>query len=159
MAHQGEWGGCDLDGLAASFDKLRQELIAEVGWIAKAGHLRGHLGVIFWTLARGKSGWIALVCSLGSLPDICHDCHCPNWLDRDARNGAQLFLCFYLHGVALSLVLGGIGGVRWAWPSPANLSGAEGIRVGQVGTGAEPTSFKECPFEQMLMTLPPAFGA
>jgi hypothetical protein len=60
MAHQGEWGGCDLDGLAASFDKLRQELITEVGWIANAGHLRGHPGVIFWMLARDKSGWIAL---------------------------------------------------------------------------------------------------
>lgn len=45
MAHQGVRVGCDLDGLAASFDKLRQELIAEVGWIANAGHLRGHLGV------------------------------------------------------------------------------------------------------------------
>ncbi len=159
MAHQGEWGGCDLDGLAASFDKLRQELIAEVGWIANAGYLRGHPGVSYRTLAGGKSGWIALVCSLGSLPDICHDCHCPNWLDRDARNGNQLFQCFYLHGVALSLVLGGIGGVRRAWPSPANLSVAGGIGVGQVGTVAEPTSFKECPFVQMLLTLPPAFGA
>ena len=75
MALQGGRVGCDLDGLAASFDKLRQELIAEVGWTANAGHLRGHLGVIFWTLARGKSGWIALDCPPESLPDLAHDDH------------------------------------------------------------------------------------
>ncbi len=31
MAHQGGWVGCDLVGFAASFDKLRQELIGKVG--------------------------------------------------------------------------------------------------------------------------------
>jgi hypothetical protein len=64
-----------LDGLAASFDKLRQELIGKVGWIANAGHLRGHPGVIFRTLARGKSGWIALNCSPESLLVLAHDDH------------------------------------------------------------------------------------
>jgi hypothetical protein len=75
MAHQGEWGGCDLDGLAASFDKLRQELIAEVGWIANAGYLRGHPGVSYRTLAGDKTGWIALDCPPESLPDFAHDYH------------------------------------------------------------------------------------
>jgi hypothetical protein len=61
MAHQGGWVGCDLDGFAASFDKLRQELIGKVGWMANAGYLRLQPGVIIRTLARGKSGWIAVL--------------------------------------------------------------------------------------------------
>jgi hypothetical protein len=40
MAHQGGWVGCDIDGFAASFDKLCQELIGKVGCITNAGYLR-----------------------------------------------------------------------------------------------------------------------
>ena len=75
MAHQGGWGGCNLDGLAASFDKLRQELIGKVAWIANSGHLSLHPGVSFRKLERGKSGWIALDCSPESLPVLAHDGH------------------------------------------------------------------------------------
>jgi hypothetical protein len=75
MAHQTDWIACELDGLAASFDKLRQELIAKVGWIASAGNLRVHPDVSYRTLARDKSGWIALDCSPESLPDLAHDDH------------------------------------------------------------------------------------
>jgi hypothetical protein len=61
LVHQGGGVGCDLDGLAASFDMLRQELIGKVGWIANAGYLRLQPSVIIRTLARGKSGWIAVL--------------------------------------------------------------------------------------------------
>jgi hypothetical protein len=50
-------------------------LIGKVGWIANAGYLRLQPGVIFRTLARGKSGWIALNCSPESLADLSHDDH------------------------------------------------------------------------------------
>jgi hypothetical protein len=53
--------GILLDGLAASFDKLRLELFAEVGWIANAGHQRVNQGVSFRSLARGNNGWIAVL--------------------------------------------------------------------------------------------------
>jgi len=59
MAHQGGWVGCDLDDLVASFDRLCQELIAKVGWIANAGYLRVHPGVSQRTLVGDKSGQIA----------------------------------------------------------------------------------------------------
>jgi hypothetical protein len=75
MAHQGARVGCDLDGLAASFDKLRQELIGKVSWIVNASHLRVNPGVSLRTLARHKSGWIALDCSPEFLANLAHDSH------------------------------------------------------------------------------------